>query len=82
MGRARILGTRTKGEALPGQFKQLPNGDLFIYATANFISAKGRTLEGIGVIPDEEVNHTREALLEGRDLAVEAAVKWIRKRDA
>jgi carboxyl-terminal processing protease len=80
MGRACIVGSRTKGDVLPGQFTTLPNGDVFLYATASFVSAGGKTLEGVGVIPDIEVHPTRQALLEGRDLALEAAVAWIRKQ--
>lgn len=79
--RACVVGSRTKGEALPGQFTTLPNGDVFLYATANFVSAAGKTLEGIGVIPDIEVHHTRAALLEGIDLPLEAAIAWIRNRE-
>lgn len=78
MGRACIVGSRTKGEALPGQFKTLANGDVFLYATANFLSAGGNTLEGVGVTPDIEVHHTRAALLEGRDLPLDKAIAWIR----
>ncbi len=79
-GRACVVGSRTKGEALPGQFTTLPNGDVFLYATANFVMAGGNTLEGVGVIPDIEVSPTREALLADRDLALEAAVNWIRSQ--
>ena len=81
MDRACIVGSRTKGEALPGQFKTLPNDDVFIYATSNYVSAGNNTLEGIGVRPDIEVCHTREALLQGRDLVLEAAIDWIRKQE-
>lgn len=81
MGRARIFGTRTKGEALPGQIKKLPTGDLFVYATADFITANGKALEGVGVIPDFQVDHTREALLQGRDRVIEAALDWIQHGD-
>ena len=81
MGRACIVGSRTKGEALPGQFTTLPNGDVLLYATADFVSAGGKTLEGVGVIPDVEVHPTRQALLQGRDLVLEAAVAWIRRQE-
>jgi carboxyl-terminal processing protease len=80
LGRACIIGTRTKGEALPGQIARLPNGDVFLYATANYVSAHGTVLEGVGVTPDIEVRHTREALLAGRDLVREAAIEWIRSQ--
>jgi carboxyl-terminal processing protease len=78
--RARIIGTRTAGAALPSMFTKLPNGDGFQYAIANYISEGGQPLEGIGVTPDEEVRLTRHQLLEGQDPALDAAVSWIRKQ--
>jgi carboxyl-terminal processing protease len=78
LGRARLFGTRTAGAALPSVFERLPNGDGFQYAVANYISAGGRPLEGVGVAPDVEAPLTREALLAGRDPALEAALEWIR----
>ncbi len=81
LNRACIVGSRTKGEALPGQFTTLPNDDVFLYATANFVSAGGKKLEGVGVIPDIEVHPTREGLLQGRDPALEAAIAWIRDQE-
>ena len=78
--RARIFGTRTAGAALPSVVEMLPNGDGFQYAIANYISKGGKPLEGIGVIPDEEVRPTRRSLLEGRDAALDAALDWIGKQ--
>jgi carboxyl-terminal processing protease len=75
--RARIIGERTMGQALPGQLRRLPNGDMLMYAAANFVFTSGRILEGVGVVPDEEVQPNREALLRGEDLVLKAAVKWI-----
>jgi carboxyl-terminal processing protease len=75
--RARVFGTRTAGAALPSVFEKLPNGDGFQYAIANYISAGGKPLEGIGVIPDEEVKLSRQHLLAGHDPVVDAAVSWI-----
>ncbi len=75
--RARVLGERTGGAALPSVIERLPSGDGFQYAFANYTSAGGRVLEGTGVMPDEPVPLTREALLAGRDAALDAAVKWI-----
>ncbi len=77
IGRARIFGTRTVGAALPSMIERLPNGDGFQYAFGNYVSASGRSLEGEGVIPDQAVSHSRQALLAGRDLMLEAAVEWI-----
>ena len=80
LGRARIFGTRTAGAALPSLIERLPNGDGFQYAAANYISEGGKELEGIGVAPDEVVAHTRESLLAGRDVVLDAALNWIRKQ--
>jgi hypothetical protein len=75
--RARVVGTRTKGESLPAEYTTLPNGDVFLYAVMDFVTGEGKRLEGIGVAPDVEVALTQESLLEGRDLVLEAAVNWI-----
>jgi carboxyl-terminal processing protease len=77
LGRARIFGTRTAAAALPSVFEKLPNGDGFQYAIANYISEGGQPLEGLGVTPDVETPLTRQALLEGKDPPLDAAVDWI-----
>jgi carboxyl-terminal processing protease len=78
LGRARIFGSRTMGAVLPSAIERLPNGDGFQYAFANYVSEGGEILEGRGVIPDQAITPTREALLQGRDEVLEAAITWIR----
>lgn len=78
--RAHIFGTRSAGAALPSDIIRLPNGDGFQYPTATYTSAKGRVLEGNGVIPDVEVRETRESIAAGRDPVIEAALEWARQR--
>ena len=80
LGRARIFGTHTAGAALPSLFEKLPDGDGFQYAIANYISEGGQPLEGLGVTPDVETPVTREALLAGKDPALDAAVAWIEQK--
>jgi carboxyl-terminal processing protease len=75
--RARIFGSKTAGAALPSMIELLPNGDLFQYAMANYISEGGRALEGNGVRPDVEVKPSRETLLAGKDSVLDAALDWI-----
>jgi carboxyl-terminal processing protease len=77
LGRARIFGSRTAAAALPSAIIMLPNGDGFQYAMADYISEGGKRLEGNGVKPDVEAPWTREALLAGRDPALDAALHWI-----
>ncbi len=80
LGRARIFGTHTAAAALPSVFEKLPNGDGFQYAIANYISEGGQPLEGLGVTPDVETPLTRQALLDGKDPALDAAIAWIKGR--
>ena len=80
LGRARIFGTPTAAAALPSMFEKLPNGDGFQYAVANYISEGGQPLEGLGVTPDVETPLTRQALLAGKDPALDAAIAWIEKK--
>ena len=81
LGRARIFGSRTAGAVLPSAIERLPNGDGFQYAFANYISAGGAVLEGVGVIPDTVAEPNREALLNERDTALDAAVAWVRSQN-
>jgi carboxyl-terminal processing protease len=77
--RARIFGTHTAGAALPSVIERLPNGDGFQYAIANYVSEGGKTLEGNGVTPDVEIAPDPTALRQGRDVVLEAALKWIQQ---
>jgi len=80
LGRARIFGTRTAAAALPSLFEKLPNGDGFQYAVANYVSEGGKPLEGLGVTPDVEAPVSRQALLEGKDPPLDAAVEWVERQ--
>jgi carboxyl-terminal processing protease len=75
LGRARVFGRHTRGEALPAQTKRLPNGDVLLYAVGDFVTASGRSLEGGGVTPDELIEGTMDTGGE-RDPILEAALRW------
>ena len=77
IGRARVFGQVSMGQALPALFNKLPNGDVLIHAYGDFVAADGTRLEGRGVVPDVVVPLTREALLAGRDAVLESALDWI-----
>jgi carboxyl-terminal processing protease len=77
LGRARVFGQTSMGQALPAFFDKLPNGDVLIHATGDFVTANGTRLEGRGVIPDQIVPIAREPLLAGRDATLEAALAWV-----
>lgn len=77
LGRARVFGEKTGGQALPAVSDRLPNGDLLYHAVADFKTPKGRRLEENGVVPDEVVPLRREALGAGIDEPLRAALRWI-----
>jgi carboxyl-terminal processing protease len=77
IGRASTVGERSAGAVLPSVFDTLPTGAIFQYAISDYTSPKNVLIEGRGVVPDREVKETREALLEGRDLQLETALKQI-----
>jgi len=77
LGRARIIGSQTAGQALPSVPERLPNGDILYHAIADFTSPTGKSIEGPGVVPDENAPLTVKALLSGKDPARDAALAWI-----
>ena len=78
IGRATTFGTRTAGAALPSLIEPLPSGDLLQYATANYVLADGKPLEGAGLAPMVEVQLDPAKLRAGRDTQLEAAIHWIK----
>jgi carboxyl-terminal processing protease len=77
LGRARIFGRRTTGQALPAIHDKLPNGDVLYHPLGDFITGKGGRIEAHGVIPDVEIPLKRSDLLSGKDIPLDAAVAWI-----
>ncbi len=77
LGRARIFGQPSSGMALPSSMERLPMGDGFQYTTANYVSAGGKAIEGIGVQPDVVIHPTRKQLIDGQDPVLAAATSWI-----
>ena len=77
LGRARVFGQTSMGQALPALFDKLPNGDVLIHAWGDFVTGTGVRIEGRGVVPDQPVALTRASLLEGRDATLDAALAWV-----
>jgi carboxyl-terminal processing protease len=82
VGRARVFGQTTSGQALPAQMERLPNGDVLYHAVADFTLPDGTRIEKVGVTPDEAVSLTRKSLLAGHDPVLDAAIRWITARPA
>lgn len=78
MGRARIFGKRTSGQAVPAIFDDLPNGDILYHPFGDFVTPKGKRFEGVGVVPEEAAELRVEALLNDKDEALDKALQWIK----
>lgn len=77
LGRARVFGEASSGQALPALMLRLPSGDVLMHPIADHEDANGRRVEGVGVQPDVVTPLTRRALRDGRDPALEAALDWL-----
>ena len=76
-GRALVVGQRTGGEALPAVTTPLATGAVLVFPVANFLTNKGRSLEGNGVEPNFKVDLDRASLLKGKDPQIEKALALI-----
>jgi C-terminal peptidase prc len=79
-GRALVVGERSPGWCTSRSLVMLPNGAIVVHPNVEHSAPDGTVLEGRGVEPDVEVHLTRDALLEGRDLQLEAAVQCLMSR--
>jgi carboxyl-terminal processing protease len=77
IGCATIIGQQTAGKVLTMEVITLPEGALFVYPNSQTRTAKNKILEGVGVIPDIKVVLTQKSLLEGRDIQLETAIKYL-----
>lgn len=77
VGRARVFGAPTAGQALPALMVRLPTNDVLMHVIADFTGPGGVRIEGRGVIPDVAASSTRSDLLAGRDVPLQAALDWI-----
>jgi carboxyl-terminal processing protease len=77
VGRARVFGETSAGQALPAVVTRLPNGDVLMYVVADLTDPEGKRVEGVGVRPDVVLPVRRDDLLAGRDAPLDAALRWI-----
>jgi carboxyl-terminal processing protease len=80
LGRVRVFGRKTMGQALPASTKRLSNGDVLEYVVGDFVTSTGRSLEGTGVTPDETQPLDAATLARGMDAPMAAALRWIDRR--
>jgi len=79
LGRARVFGERSAGQALPAIATRLPTGDVLMHVVADFVAADGSRIEGRGAVPDEMVPLLAADVLAERDAPLAAALGWIER---
>ena len=77
INRAVIVGERSPGKVLIMETLKLENGGVLLYPFGQTRTADGTILEGNGVVPDIEVILDRNALLNGKDSQIEAAINFL-----
>ena len=73
-GRAIVVGRQSCGCLLGiSQYKKFKGGGELAISELGYVSPRGRTLEGVGVMPDEAVSLTLADLQRRRDATIEGA---------
>ncbi|MEO6244395.1 MAG: S41 family peptidase [Opitutaceae bacterium] len=78
-GRATIVGRKTAGAVLASWFSSLPDGGELQLSRFDYVTPKGRRLEGDGVEPDVPVARTLADLRAGRDADLAAALRVLER---
>jgi len=70
-----ITGTKTPGRLLSGSAFKVGHGYILGLPVAAYLTWQGRMLENNGIVPKFQADLSRDALREGRDTQLEAAVE-------
>jgi hypothetical protein len=76
---ATIIGTRTAGRLLSAESFKLPHGYVLSLPVGAYYTWQGRLLEGSGVAPDVEVDLSYDALTQGVDTQLNAALDFLER---
>ncbi|MFC5345969.1 S41 family peptidase [Brevundimonas staleyi] len=76
-GRGLVFGATSMGAVVASRQLNLPDGGELSIGVRSFRSGAGRTLEGVGVVPDHEVHFRADELRRGHDAMIEAAVEAV-----
>ncbi len=82
VGRAEIFGGPSAGAALPAITTRLDNGDVLLYAIGDFRSARGRAIEGTGVVQGTGAPPALADYIACPDPVLRDALRWIESRRA
>lgn len=81
-GRGLVFGVTSMGAVVASRQLNLPDGGELSIGVRSFRSGAGRTLEGVGVVPDREVRFRADELRRGHDAMIEAAAEAVLEASA
>ncbi len=76
-GRAILIGTITYGKGSVGKTHRLSDDSALVVTTARWLTPDRHLIEGVGLIPDIEVEITEEDIASGRDPQLERAIEYL-----
>jgi len=77
VGRIIVVGERSPGSALVADTLALDDGSVLLYPMTEIRTIEDVVLEGNGVTPDYAVELSRQALLQGNDAQLQAALEYL-----
>ncbi len=75
--RATIIGKKSFGKGTVQEVFDLPGGSSIRITTAKWLTPSGRDLGSEGIIPDIDIDRTREDREKKRDPQLDAALEWL-----
>jgi carboxyl-terminal processing protease len=76
-GRATLIGTKTYGKGSVNILHGLSDSSALYVTTARWLTPDRHLIEGVGLIPDIEVEITAEDIASGRDPQLERAIEYL-----
>jgi len=76
-GRATLIGTKTYGKGSVNILHRLSDGSALYVTTERWLTPDRHLIEGVGLIPDIEVEITAEDIASGRDPQLEFAIEYL-----
>lgn len=71
---ASVVGTQSFGKGSVQQVRQLTNGGALSFTVSRWFTPKGRSIDEVGIKPDQTVQLSREEAATGRDTQMDAAI--------
>ncbi|MFA6522278.1 MAG: S41 family peptidase [Patescibacteria group bacterium] len=77
---ARLIGTQTFGKGSVQEYHEFPDGSALKVTVAEWLTAKGRSIDKVGIEPDQIIELTLEDYNAGTDPQFDAAIDFLTAR--